>query len=243
MTNSSPADHERQSWTTVGSRVSPHRQAFDVVSTPEKHPATRESTPNCSRQHGRSCACGSVPFRLILRKPVCDSRPGRGPRGSAEPGSCRCWRPRRDHRENALVLVDAHVEHHRRGRAQHLLDGPPPRWAGHAQPTQAIRLGQLHPIGDAGQVDGAVALLVDDALPTAGPCRALLLMMTVFTGKLSRRSTWPAPGCSSRRSRPQSMLNDLPAGVCGLPRPWPGQPVAHGADPPEVNHARGCVNL
>src|SRR5262249_52224150 len=93
------------------------------------------------------------------------SRDYGGLRGHDLIGVCAAGR---DHREYALVLVHADIEHHGRRRAQHLLDRRH-HFArlGDTQPDAAVRLGELHPVGDAGQVDGAVALLIDDALPLA----------------------------------------------------------------------------
>src|SRR5438445_1205646 len=143
----------------------------------------------------------------------------------------RVGAPRRDHREDALVLVHAHVQDDRRRRAQHLLDGRHHlARLRHPQPDATVGLGQLHPVGDAGQVDRAVTLLVDDALPL--PDHAVAAV--VDDDRLHRELLDEARGQLLAVHREGAVAVDVdhvPAGVRGLHAHGRGQAVAHGAEP------------
>src|SRR3989440_7400043 len=243
MTNSSPLTTSviRD---TVGSRVSPTDRLSMLYPRAENSPATRESTPNLfSTSTEIVCLRGSVPFmltsepRLRLLGPVADLA-GRRRQDHVGVGATGG-----DHREDAFVLVDAHVEDHRRGRAQHLLDGRHHlAGLGHPQPHAAICLRQPHPVGDPREIDGAVALLVDDALPLPDHAVPAVVDDDRLHGQLLDEARGQLLAVHREGAVPVD-IDDLPAGVRGLHAHGRGQAVAHGAEPARGEPRPGVRDL
>src|SRR6185503_3722807 len=170
---------------TVGSRVSPTERLSMLYPRAEKSPATRESTPNLfSTSTAMVCLrCSTVLTlepRLRLGRAVAHLAAGRG-QDHVGVGAAR-----RHHGEHALVLVHPHVDHHRSGGGDHLLEGRTHLGRlGGADPGAAVCLGELHEVGAGSEVDGAEALLVDDALPLAHHAVAAVVDDDRLHGKLA----------------------------------------------------------
>src|SRR5439155_26740608 len=142
---------------TDGSSVSPTDRLSMLYPRAEKSPATRESTPNLfSTSTAIVCFSPSTILfsfpssktpeskpRLRFRRPVFHLAGGRG-QDHVLVGAAGGH-----HGEDALVLVDADVEHHRRRRADHLLDRRHDLVGlGDPDADAAIGLGEPHVVGD-----------------------------------------------------------------------------------------------
>ena len=134
------------------------------------------------------------------------------------------------HGEHALVLVHAHVEDHRGRRAQHLLQGGD-HLAGLGDPEAhaAVGLGELDPVGDAREVDGAVALLVDDALPLPDHAVAAIVDDDGLDGQPLGEAGGQLLAVHGEGAVAVDVDHEL-ARIAGLHAHGRGQPVAHGAE-------------
>src|SRR5438093_6492741 len=188
-------------------------------------------TPNARTRPGTAVARLGIARRCLISEPrlrllgaIADLARGRGQDhvGIGTAGG--------DHREDALLLVDAHVQNHRRRRAEHLLEGGHDlARLGHAQPNAAVGLGQLHPVGDAGQVDRAVALPVDDALPLAHHAVAAVVDDDRLHGQLLDETGSHFLAVHLERAVAVD-VDDLLVRVRGLDAHGRRQAVAHGAE-------------
>src|SRR5262245_57504876 len=230
---------------TEGSSVSPTDRLSMLYPRAEKSPATRERTPNLfSTMTAIVCFSGSdvtstsllLPDSGGLAAPVLETCLGLGRlflHLSAGRGQDHILvgAARRHHGVHALVLVDAHVEHDGRRRADHLLDGRHHlARLGDPNSHTAIRLRQSHVVGHARQVDGEEALLVDDPLPLAHhPVPAV-----VDDHRFDREPLADARGELLAVHLEGSVAIDVDHELVGVRRLNPhrrGEAIAHGAEP------------
>src|SRR6266542_6180885 len=145
------------------------------------------------------------------------------------------------HGEDALVLVDADVEHHRRRRADHLLDRRHDlAGLGAPYPDAAIGLGEPHVVGDAGKVDGEVALLVDDPLPLAHHAVTAVVADDGLDGKPLAEACGQLLAVHLERAVAVDVDDEL-VGVGGLHAHGRREAVAHGPQSPRRAPAPGVL--
>src|SRR5438552_14116644 len=145
------------------------------------------------------------------------------------------------HGEDALVLVDADLEHHRRRRADHLLDRRHDLVGlGDPDADAAIGLGEPHVVGDAGKVDGEVALLVDDPLPLAHHAVTAVVDDDGLDGKPLAEAGGQLLAVHLERAVAVDVDDEL-VRVGGLHAHGRRKAVAHGPQPPRRAPAPGVL--